>query len=36
MTNNEAKNVLENVWDFATLADDESGDILEKPLILQM
>ena len=32
MTNNEAKNVLENVWDFAILADDESGDILEKAI----
>lgn len=32
MTNNEAKNVLENVWDFAILADEESGDILEKAL----
>lgn len=32
MTNNEAKNVLENVWDFAISPDDESGDILEKAI----
>lgn len=32
MTNNEAKYVLENVWNFATLTDDESGDILEKAI----
>ena len=32
MTINEAKNVLENIWDFAILADDESGDILEKAI----
>lgn len=32
MTNNEAKNVLENVWDFAILADEDSGDILEKAI----
>ena len=32
MTENEAKNVLGNVWDFAILADDESGDILEKAI----
>lgn len=32
MTENEAKNVLDNVWDFAILSDDESGDILEKAI----
>lgn len=32
MTGNEAKNVLKNVWEFAILADDESGDILEKAI----
>lgn len=32
MTENEAKNVLDNVWDFAISADDESGDILEKAI----
>lgn len=32
MTENEAKNVLENVWDFAICPDEESGDILEKAI----
>lgn len=32
MTNNEAKDVLENVWDFAISPDDCSGDILEKAI----
>lgn len=32
MTNNEAKKVLENIWDFAISPDDCSGDILEKAI----
>ena len=32
MTEKEALNVLENVWDFAMPDDDEEGDILEEAI----
>ena len=32
MTENEAKQVLENIWDFATAEDDYFGDFVEKAI----
>ena len=32
MTENEAKNILENVWDFAMAEDEENADTLEKAI----